>query len=249
MAYDFDGSGQYLTFTRSYSSVTAWSCAAWINLDAKAAYDGLLVSRSSGAQGLIISGAAGDADLGYLWEASADEFNAASMLQPANGTWNLIGLAVSSTAATIYQATRNGSVNSWTNTKTHNGKSPSAWNLGRDSFGSRLIDGRIAEFAMWSATLTSDDFAQMARGFCPAFIKPASLNVYMPLVRDLVDVREGVAITNNGSAMVADHCPIIWRRHAVIDPIGSAASSAGLFQRIARSIGGGVVGPVARIAG
>lgn len=223
MAYDFSGSGQYMTFTRSYSSVTAWSCAMWVNLDAREAYDGFLLSRSDGAQGLILGGSAPNFDLAYLWESTADEYNAASMLVPTTGTWTLLGMAVSSTATTLFHAERNGSVSSWTNTKTHNTHSPSAWNLGRDSFGTRLIDGRIAELGIWNATLTSGDFASMARGFCPAFIKPASLNVYVPLVRDLVDIREGVAITNTGPATVSTHCPIIWRNQTIIDPISVAA--------------------------
>jgi hypothetical protein len=73
--------------------------------------------------------------------------------------------------------------------------------------GSQLafLDGRAAEVALWSAALTADEVASLAKGFKPTRIRPQSLVFYAPLIRDLQDVRGGLAITNNNSATVANH--------------------------------------------
>lgn len=67
------------------------------------------------------------------------------------------------------------------------------------------FDGRIAEVGIWNAALTADEMAALAKGFSPRLIRPQSLVFYAPLVRDLIDVRGGLALTNNNTATVADH--------------------------------------------
>lgn len=67
------------------------------------------------------------------------------------------------------------------------------------------MTGRICEVAIWSVDLTDDEVNSLAKGFKPTRIRPQSLVFYAPLIRDIQDVRAGVALTNNNGATVANH--------------------------------------------
>ena len=63
----------------------------------------------------------------------------------------------------------------------------------------------IAEVGIWSAALTAAEIASLAKGMTCDKIRPQSLVFYAPLVRDLIDQKGGLAITNNNGATVANH--------------------------------------------
>lgn len=67
----------------------------------------------------------------------------------------------------------------------------------------------MSDVAIWNAALTTPEIASLAAGFTPEQIRPQTLQFYAPLVRDLIDVRGGRAITNVNSATVATHPRII----------------------------------------
>jgi len=67
------------------------------------------------------------------------------------------------------------------------------------------MDGLIAEVGIWNAALTADEIASLAAGMTCDKVRPQSLVFYAPLVRDLVDVKGGLTITNNNTATVANH--------------------------------------------
>jgi hypothetical protein len=66
-------------------------------------------------------------------------------------------------------------------------------------------DGLIAEVGIWDVALTDDEIASLARGMTCDKVRPQSLVFYAPLVRNLIDTKGGLTITNNNSATVADH--------------------------------------------
>ena len=66
-------------------------------------------------------------------------------------------------------------------------------------------DSDIAEVGIWSVALTAAEIASLAKGMTPDKIRPQSLVFYAPLVRDLIDQKGGLAITNNSAATVANH--------------------------------------------
>ena len=68
-----------------------------------------------------------------------------------------------------------------------------------------FADARIAECGIWNAALTAAEIASLAKGMTPDKIRPQSLVFYAPLVRNLQDVKGGLAITNNNAATVAAH--------------------------------------------
>lgn len=67
----------------------------------------------------------------------------------------------------------------------------------------------IAEVGIWSTNLSADEIKSLYRGFTPPRVRPQSLVLYAPLIRDLTERREGRTWTNNNSATVGGaHC---WR--------------------------------------
>ena len=67
------------------------------------------------------------------------------------------------------------------------------------------MDGKIAEVGIWNAALTAEEIASLADGMTCDKVRPQSLVFYAPLVRDLIDYKGGLAITNTNTATVADH--------------------------------------------
>lgn len=84
-----------------------------------------------------------------------------------------------------------------------------------DSFSSALIgaysttserfSGLLSDCAIWNAALTDAEIASLAKGFKPTRIRPQSLVFYAPLLRNLQDIKGGLALINNNGATVADH--------------------------------------------
>lgn len=63
----------------------------------------------------------------------------------------------------------------------------------------------IADAAIWSVALSSDEIASLNKGFKPFRIRPQSLIFYAPLIRNLQDVDRGITLTNNNGVPVANH--------------------------------------------
>jgi hypothetical protein len=74
----------------------------------------------------------------------------------------------------------------------------------------QYFSGRIAEVGIWTAALTASDILSLSQGASPALVRPDSLAFYAPLIRDLQDLRGGLAITNNNGATVVDHPRIYY---------------------------------------
>ena len=63
----------------------------------------------------------------------------------------------------------------------------------------------MAEIGIWSAALSAAEIASLAKGMTCDKVRPQSLVFYAPLVRDLIDQKGGLTITNNNGATVAAH--------------------------------------------
>ena len=64
---------------------------------------------------------------------------------------------------------------------------------------------RSAEVGVWNTNLTASEVLSLSRGMTCDKVRPQSLVFYAPLVRDLIDVKGGLTITNNNTATVANH--------------------------------------------
>ena len=67
--------------------------------------------------------------------------------------------------------------------------------------------GGLAEIGIWNVALGDDEILELSLGVPPSKIRPGSLVAYLPLVRDLIDVK-GNAFAITGSLSVGDHCRI-----------------------------------------
>ena len=218
MARDFTpSSSDLVTGTVTVGATQALTMLARVYADTKGSYRGILDSHGgSNFAIMMISGGAGN-PLGYMWgAASGDEYDIAG---PAlnTGEWTACAVAVSSTAASLYTGTQSGSQNSATNTKSHESITPSTtWNIGKEEGDNgRTFDGRIAEVAIYLATLTAAECLGYQRGYSPLLIRPQSLLSYVPLVRDLSDLKTGAAWTATGTT-VADHPAVIMPRRRIV---------------------------------
>jgi hypothetical protein len=67
------------------------------------------------------------------------------------------------------------------------------------------MNGLIAEVGIWNAALTAAEIAFLAKGMTCDKVRPQNLVFYAPLVRDLIDQKGGLTITNNNGATIAEH--------------------------------------------
>jgi hypothetical protein len=67
------------------------------------------------------------------------------------------------------------------------------------------LTGEMAEVGIWNDALTAAEIASLAKGMTCDKVRPQSLVFYAPLVRDLIDQKGGLTITNNNGATVANH--------------------------------------------
>jgi hypothetical protein len=126
---------------------------------------------------------------------------------PALNTWyHVAGVYESATSRKAYI---NGSNDSAANDNL-NSITPSGVNL--LTIGSRFnitigsyFPGDMAEIGIWNVALTAAEVVSLAKGMTCDKVRPQNLVFYAPLVRDLIDQKGGLAITNNNGATVANH--------------------------------------------
>lgn len=80
--------------------------------------------------------------------------------------------------------------------------------IGRDAGNNAWSTGGFAEPAMWNAALTADEAASLAKGFRPPSVRPSALVSYIPLIREIADLKSGIALTD-ASTTVSDHPRVI----------------------------------------
>lgn len=93
--------------------------------------------------------------------------------------------------------------------------------LGNRPPGGRVIDGMLAEFAIWQGVLSDDVLQALSKGFSPSFW-PNNRIVYVPLIRDTVDLH-GTSIANSGT-IVQPHCPTIMPAAMLTGALDDASS-------------------------
>jgi hypothetical protein len=67
------------------------------------------------------------------------------------------------------------------------------------------LSGRLSEVAVWNADLTSDEIVSLAKGFKSYRIRPQSLLYYVPLVREIQELRSGITLTANNAPTLFAH--------------------------------------------
>lgn len=74
---------------------------------------------------------------------------------------------------------------------------------------SQWADGQVAELGLWNAALSADEMSSLGKGFRPSRIRPQSLQLYMPGVGSLTEVRGGrTFVRQAGSDVFSAHPPV-----------------------------------------
>lgn len=196
MAYKFNGTNQYLTVASAPVTAAPLTIAAWFRKASTATKNGIFL-RGSTSNGI---GFYFTTQLrGYTIAGSGADFPVTQNY--STNTWTHACLVeASTTSRTIYQ----NAGNSGTNTLSRVPVGINSFNIATFS-GSTNFDGQFAEIGIWSAALTQAEVASLAAGMTCDKVRPQNLVFYAPLVRDLIDAKGGLTITNNNGATVADH--------------------------------------------
>jgi len=202
MAYQFTAaSSQRLTTSSSPASGSPMTICAW-------------AKPTTGSSGMI--GAVGDSGTHRNQiQTLAGDFAVAAVGSLGSGIQQLntytqnvwshfAGVFTSSTSRVGYVNAVAGTPNT-TNIGTQNTATEILVGVRRATSFGLYFDGDIAEFGVWNVALTQPEIASLARGMTCDKVRPQSLVFYAPLVRDLIDQKGGLAITNNNSATVANH--------------------------------------------
>lgn len=87
------------------------------------------------------------------------------------------------------------------------------------------MDGKLAEFAVWSRALSSDEINQLALGYSPLFF-PDGLVAYLPLLDSGQDLM-GNSWTETGTPSESDHPPgIIYPTKAQVVALGGTVAAS-----------------------
>lgn len=63
----------------------------------------------------------------------------------------------------------------------------------------------MCEIGVWSTSLSNDEILALSKAVSPSMIRPQSLVFYSPLIREIIDKKNGLAISNVNSATISDH--------------------------------------------
>jgi len=73
------------------------------------------------------------------------------------------------------------------------------------------LSGAMAEVAVWSAALTDPEVSILYEGVSPLLVRPQSLVLYVPLIRDDdEDIVGGLSFTANGGPTIAAHPGVFY---------------------------------------
>lgn len=210
MAYALNGTSQYLNTASAPATAAPLTMAAWFYPN-NATDNFALMSVTDNAEagsnrfGITILGAvAGDPIQAFAQQGAANGTTNSTAGFTANAWNHACGVFTSSTSRTVYLNGGNSATNTTNST-------PAGVN--RVRIGARFLNGTpgvffngsVAEVGIWNAALTDAEIASLANGVACRLVRPQSLVFYAPMIRDLIDVRGGLTITNNNTATVAVH--------------------------------------------
>lgn len=210
MALDFNGSTQYLRRTSTPITGQPITLCAWYRYDtaigAEAELAVLGITDADAAQEMTIEiGNTGGTDYAIaMINAGGTVGFAVSSTPPTINTWqHLLGTYSSTSRRDVYL---NGSnVGNDTTSATPSGISDIM--IGAISSSSSIIkyfNGAIAEAAAWSVVLSAAEITSLSKGISPLKIRPQSLECYVPMIREVVDLMGGI-FTNTNTAVAFPH--------------------------------------------
>ena len=204
MAYDLNGTTQNLSVGSAPTTAAPLTISAWIRPDVitPQCIVSLQSSSSTNWFALFIANSsrvvASTAVSGAATDTNSTAAVTAGTWQHGCGVWDSI------TSRNVYLI----GGNSATNTSNLTPLNINSIRIGARVFGGSpgvFFNGLLAEVGIWNAGLTAAEVASLAKGMTCDKIRPQNLVFYAPLIRDLLDQKGGLAITNNNGATVANH--------------------------------------------
>lgn len=208
MACDFTGgANRYLSVASAPASGSPMTIAGWLyptSTTSQIVVCAIGVNNLSHRNQLFMQGG-GALQAVAVGASATDQPSAASNLTV--NEWNhCSGVYTSATNRTAY---RNGTAGTagTTNIGAQNAANELLINARNNGSSIGLISqfSIIAEVGVWNVALTADEIASLSKGMTCDKVRPQSLVFYAPLVRNLIDVKGGLTITNNNTATVANH--------------------------------------------
>lgn len=197
MAYAFNGTNQWMSTSSAPVTNIPFSMSARFKKTGTAVKNGLFLRQSTTAAAGFYFGT-GQTVRGY--------FHAGAIVDWSLGTYTTgqdthVCITASTTTSRAGYLAGGSAV---TNTTAVTLTNMTALHIG--SFeGAFNFDGDLSEVAIWNEALTQSEVAELAKGSAAYLVRPHALRFYAPLIRDLTDIRGGLAITNNNSATVTTH--------------------------------------------
>jgi len=206
MAYEFNGTNQYLSIPAPINGLTKpFTLAAWFNPNNITSSGALIVLSPANGNywGLLANGTAAGDPVQAVYSGSIGASTSSGFV--ANQWQHGCAVYPNTSSRTVY-------LNAGSSATTGGGE-PGAIAATELLIGSRRLNGSlaaymngfIAEVGIWNAALTTAEIASLAKGMTYDKVRPQSLVFYAPLVRDLLDQKGGLTITNNNGATVAEH--------------------------------------------
>jgi hypothetical protein len=212
MAYDFNGSTQRLTISAATATAAPLTMACWFNADNTSAF-GMLMNIAStqpfnSRYRLEVRGDVAGDPLRLLIDDNAGVIATADTTSGYSASTWTHACAVFASNSSRSVLINGGSKGTNTTTASPNAAHFDRLTIGAQHFSTTInawFDGRIAEAGVWNAALTDAEIASLADGMTCDKVRPQSLVFYAPLVRDLIDYKGGLTITNTNTATVANH--------------------------------------------
>lgn len=212
MAYDLSGSGQYWQGAGAAVTAAPLTMACWFNPDTvTAGYVLMALGRTGTANHyfyLESSGTVAGDPVVFGGRAGVGVPYASINGITANAWQHACGVTSGISSRFVFL---NG-VKSAENTGSVTPSSLNTTDIGMVTSNTPVapLNGKIAEVGIWNAALTDEEVAALAKGVSPAKVRPQSLVFYAPLIREVLDVKGGRALTQTGSPAVFPHPRIYY---------------------------------------
>lgn len=201
MAIDFDGIDDYIEATSAPVTGAPLTMACWFNPD-NDTQNHLLMALTDGTSSnrflLEANGNLTNDPVRARTTASGTDSQATVNGFVANSWQHAVGRFASASSRQAFLNGTGGSVQTTSRTPTGINNT----RLGNQA--TAYLAGLLAEAAIWNTDLTDDEITALAKGYRPSLIRPDNLVLYVPLIRNVLDISGGVSLTTNGTT-VAPH--------------------------------------------
>lgn len=203
MAYSFNAASAQRIFGSIPNYVPPITIAAWYNRSATTTQTIVSLDTTSASQRMLIRVAGSTLQveiLGTFLGGLASSTNSDTVSVYNHSVGRL-------TSIVARDVVLNNTVGTTNTTGVQNPTIISNLNIGtrRVSTLGEYFTGQISEVAVWTGSLTNDDVNSLYKGFKSTRVRPELLLYYIPLIRDVNELKTGISLTTENSPTVADH--------------------------------------------